>query len=141
MNSFLSSRWFTRGWTFQELLAPRKLLFFSADGAVIGDRAIFTECIARKTHIPRDVIKNSKKALGYRDEYIIRWTRDRKTKREEDAAYSLLGVLGVQMPLVYGEGKTRAFTRLRNELDRSRIQRALHRLRVNMGSVGTRAVW
>jgi len=119
-HSFLSSRWFTRGWTFQELLAPRKLLFFSADGAVIGDRASFTECIARKTQIPRSVLERSDNARKFNAQSRIRWTMHRKTKREEDAAYCLLGFFGVQMPLIYGEGRKKAFDRLRNEIDRSR---------------------
>ena len=123
VDSFLSSRWFTRGWTFQELLAPRVLVFFSANGDEIGDRKHFAESIARQTQIPRNVIENSRAAWRYNAESVIRWTMHRKTKREEDAAYSILGVLGVQMPLIYGEGKTKAFTRLRHEIDRYRFQR------------------
>ena len=127
MDLFLSSRWFTRGWTFQELLAPRILVFFSADGEKIGHRNVFSDGIARQTRIPRNVIENSRVAWRYNAESVIRWTMHRKTKREEYAAYSLLGVLGVQMPLIYGEGKTKAFNRLRHEINRSRFQRDLHR--------------
>jgi len=142
-DSFLSSRWFTRGWTFQELLAPRVLVFFSADGEKIGDRNVFSDGIARQTQIPRNVIENSRKAWIFNAESVIRWTLHRKTKREEDAAYSLLGVLGVQMPLIYGEGKTRAFTRLRNEIDHSRFQRRLHSVAAPrmLELAGKTAVW
>jgi len=120
LDSFLSSRWFTRGWTLQELLAPRTLVFFSANGDLLGYRSTFSEGISHQTQIPRELVENRRPAGSYSVESIIRWIENRKTKREEDAAYSLLGILGVQMPLIYGEGRKRAFARLRLESYRSR---------------------
>ena len=125
VDPFLASRWFTRGWTLQELLAPRDLVFFSADCNRIGHRETFTDGIARQTKIPREIIENRRSAGMYGVESIIRWTEHRETKREEDASYSLLGVLGVQMPLIYGEGKKKAFARLRLESYRSRCPNPL----------------
>ncbi|CAN9246719.1 unnamed protein product [Alternaria alternata] len=103
VDTFLSSRWFTRDWTFQELLAPETLVFFAADGTELGDKANFLEGIARQTHIPIDVLQDSNYAANYNIEKRIDWTMHRRTKREEDAAYCLLGFFGVQMPLICGE--------------------------------------
>ena len=125
VDTFLSSRWFTRGWTFQELLAPETLVFFAADGTELGDRASFLEGIARQTHIPIDVLQDNNYAVNYNVEKRIDWTMHRRTKREEDAAYCLLGFFGVQMPLIYGEGRARAFARLRTEIKRHRFQKNL----------------
>jgi hypothetical protein len=125
VDTFLSSRWFTRGWTFQELLAPETLVFFAADGTELGDKANFLEGIARQTHIPIDVLQDSNYAANYNIEKRIYWTIHRRTKREEDAAYCLLGFFGVQMPLIYGEGRARAFARLRTEIKRHRFQQNL----------------
>jgi len=44
------------------------------------------------------------------------WTQTRTTTRDEDKAYSLLGIFGVFMPLIYGEGQEEAFRRLRREI-------------------------
>jgi hypothetical protein len=46
------------------------------------------------------------------------WAWDRETKRPEDRAYSLLGIFGIHMPLIYGEGMFNALSRLQLELDR-----------------------
>jgi hypothetical protein len=47
------------------------------------------------------------------------WAKTRLTKREEDKAYSLLGIFDIHMPLIYGEGEANAFRRLREEIDKS----------------------
>jgi hypothetical protein len=47
------------------------------------------------------------------------WAETRQTKREEDRAYSLLGIFGIHMPLIYGEGVESAFKRLREEMDKN----------------------
>ncbi|RYN94284.1 hypothetical protein AA0119_g9228 [Alternaria tenuissima] len=118
--SLLGSRWFTRGWTFQELLAPRKLIFFAANGETLGRLEDFADSIAVHCKIPLEIFhayprKFRRYGIGER----LRWTAHRQTKREEDAAYCLLGCFDVQMPLIYGEGRTKAFVRLRAEYDHS----------------------
>ena len=47
------------------------------------------------------------------------WAENRETKREEDKAYSLLGIFEIHMPLIYGEGAKNAFGRLRKEIAES----------------------
>jgi hypothetical protein len=91
-------------------------------GTELGDKANFLEGIARQTHIPIDVLQDSNYAANYNIEKRIDWTMHRRTKREEDAAYCLLGFFGVQMPLIYGEERARAFARLRTEIKRHRFQ-------------------
>jgi hypothetical protein len=119
--SLLGSRWFTRGWTFQELLAPRKLIFFAANGETLGRLEDFADSIAVHCKIPLELFDAYPREFRrYSVEERLKWTAHRQTKREEDAAYCLLGCFDVQMPLIYGEGRTKAFVRLRAEHDRSR---------------------
>jgi Heterokaryon incompatibility protein (HET) len=109
---FRSSRWFTRGWTLQELLAPGFLLFLDQQWGNIGAREEWADEIYRATGI------GVKHLLDFHQCCIaikLSWAANRHTTREEDRAYSLLGLLGINMPLIYGEGK-RAFIRLQYEL-------------------------
>ncbi|KAF7679800.1 hypothetical protein GT037_001451 [Alternaria burnsii] len=124
VGSLLGSRWFTRGWTFQELLAPRKLIFFAANGETLGRLEDFADSIAVHCNIPLELFDaHPRKFRNHSVEERLKWTAHRQTKREEDAAYCLLGYFDVQMPLIYGEGRTKAFVRLRAEHDRSRNER------------------
>lgn len=109
---FRSSRWFTRGWTLQELLAPGFLLFLDQQWGNIGAREEWADEIYRATGI------GVKHLLDFQQCCIavkLSWAANRHTTREEDRAYSLLGLLGINMPLIYGEGR-RAFIRLQYEL-------------------------
>ena len=49
---------------------------------------------------------------------IMSWAANRTTTQVEDRAYSLMGLLDVSMPMLYGEGK-KAFHRLQVEIIRS----------------------
>jgi hypothetical protein len=119
--SLLGSRWFMRGWTFQELLAPRKVIFFAANGETLGRLEDFADSIAVHCKIPLELFDAYPREFRrYSVEERLKWTTHRQTKREEDAAYCLLGCFDVQMPLIYGEGRTKALVRLRAEHDRSR---------------------
>jgi len=46
------------------------------------------------------------------------WALKRETKREEDAAYSLLGIFDIHMLLIYGEGREKAFIRLKKKIEK-----------------------
>ncbi|KAK0620697.1 heterokaryon incompatibility protein-domain-containing protein [Immersiella caudata] len=122
------SVWFTRGWTLQELLAPRKLEFFDMEWSSIGTREMRSAEITTATGIKEAYLhpKPTKSGSGSRKEYHevvqemlaeasiaqrMSWAANRKTTRVEDVAYSLLGIFGINMPLLYGEGKG-AFIRL-----------------------------
>ncbi|KAF1959939.1 HET-domain-containing protein [Byssothecium circinans] len=112
---FRGSRWFTRGWTLQELLAPRFVDFFSADGERLGDRNSLLQDIHDITMIPLQALQRYCLSQFSIDERLS-WVESRQTKREEDMVYSLLGIFDVHMPLIYGEGRKKALVRLQKEI-------------------------
>lgn len=114
---FMRSRWFTRGWTLQELLAPKTVLFYNNMTEFIGTRADLAPYIALATRIPVGILTGKE---GIEDTSIaqrICWASSRETTRLEDVAYSMLGLFDVNMPLLYGEGE-KAFFRLQQEIMR-----------------------
>lgn len=112
---FRSSRWFTRGWTLQELIAPSRVEFYSYFGHRIGERAELAEGLARITRIPVEALTGHKKFSDFYVAERIKWARSRVTKRREDGAYALFGLLDVAIGSNYGEG-TGAFERLFDRL-------------------------
>lgn len=117
--AFRDSRWFTRGWTLQELLAPPCVEFYSAEGEKLGDKTSMVREIHKITGINVLALQGSALSAFSVDERMS-WAEGRKTKREEDAAYSLLGIFDIYMPLIYGEGREKAFIRLRREIEQSK---------------------
>lgn len=116
--SFRTSRWFSRGWTLQELLAPTSVEFFSHEGNRLGDRESLIAQITEVTQIPIEALQG-KSLSQFSINTRMSWSRTRETKREEDAAYCLLGIFDVSMSLIYGEGRTKAFHRLEKEIKES----------------------
>ncbi|KAI9766978.1 MAG: hypothetical protein M1839_004654 [Geoglossum umbratile] len=115
--AFRGSRWFTRGWTLQELIAPPSVEFFCSNGQRLGDKKELALQIHETTGIPVPVLLGA--GLSEFDVHErMSWAQDRDTKCPEDMAYSLLGIFGIHMPLIYGEGMLNAFNRLQRELDR-----------------------
>jgi Heterokaryon incompatibility protein (HET) len=115
--AFRQSRWFTRGWTLQELLAPRIVEFFSQDGKRLGDRNSLEQDIYQATGIAVPALQGRPLSQFSKDERKT-WAIKRKTTIEEDQVYCLLGIFSVHLPLIYGEGKENAFRRLNDEIDR-----------------------
>ena len=121
---FAESRWFTRGWTLQELLAPSKLVFFDQLWLTIGTKAEIQTQISHITGIPDHILhadsedQVSPSPLAPSIAMRMSWASKRQTTRIEDMAYCLMGIFGVNMPLLYGEGRN-AFTRLQHEILRS----------------------
>jgi len=113
--TFVSSRWFTRGWTLQELIAPSHLLFISSDWRQIGERELLQTEIHRRTSIPATVLRYGFRSTDWCIAEKMSWAAHRETTRLEDMAYCLLGLFDVNMPLLYGEGN-RAFSRLQEEI-------------------------
>jgi hypothetical protein len=111
--AFKQSRWFKRGWTLQELLAPQSVEFFSKDGARLGDKESLKHVIHEVTGIPIKVLLGSDLSQFDVAERFS-WAENRHTTREEDGAYCLFGLFGVHLPLIYGEGKENAHDRLRS---------------------------
>ncbi|KAI0098507.1 heterokaryon incompatibility protein-domain-containing protein [Nemania sp. FL0031] len=112
-----ASKWFTRGWTLQELLAPRSVEFFGSGGQRLGSRQSLKGLISKITGIAIKAFEG-KPIFSFQIEERMSWSKGRKTTRPEDRAYSLLGVFGVYMTLIYGENETNAFERLRQEIRR-----------------------
>ena len=112
--AFGNSRWFTRGWTLQELIAPPLVEFFSLNGNRLGDKKLLEVQLHKITGIPVLALQGRPLSDFSFDERVL-WARNRDTKREEDLAYSLLGIFDISMPVIYGEGKENAFRRLKRE--------------------------
>ncbi|RYN98523.1 hypothetical protein AA0121_g13502 [Alternaria tenuissima] len=112
---FRRSRWFTRGWTLQELLAPRVVSFYSRDWTHLGERYNLKQLIHDITSIPCPALTGAPLDT-FSVEQRLSWSSERQTTREEDKAYSLLGIFGVFTFLNYGEGETNAFRRLRKAI-------------------------
>ncbi|KAF2729050.1 hypothetical protein EJ04DRAFT_397408, partial [Polyplosphaeria fusca] len=108
---FRKSRWFTRGWTLQELVALETVEFYSLEGERIGDKNSMIQDIHSITGITIQALQGHPLRQFSIDERKS-WAANRHTKREEDSAYSLLGIFGIHMPLLYGEGREKAFARL-----------------------------
>lgn len=115
--AFRSSEWFTRGWTLQELLAPNpdSVEFFSRERDRLGDKRSLERQIHEITRIPLLALRGTPLSQFNVEDRLL-WAETRQTTREEDRAYSMLGICGIYMPLIYGEGEKNAFRRLRKEL-------------------------
>lgn len=111
-------RWFTRGWTLQELIAPREVVFYNQAWSAVATRSGISELLSTITNIDHDILVDRR--MLYRASVAKRmsWAAKRTTLRLEDQAYSLLGIFGINMPLLYGEGWN-AFKRLQEEIIRT----------------------
>ena len=111
------SRWFTRGWTLQELVAPKLVEFFSLEGKRLGDKKSMDKQIHEITGIVVQALRgDSLSNFSVADR--MSWAEERETTREEDKAYCLLGIFDIHMPLIYGEGK-KALSRLNKAIRES----------------------
>jgi Heterokaryon incompatibility protein (HET) len=117
-SAFRKSKWFTRGWTLQELIAPASVEFFSLQGKRLGDKRSLEQQVHEITGIAVQALRGNPLSHFSIAERMS-WAKIRETKRKEDLAYSLLGIFDVHMPLIYGEGLENAFIRLEREIDRA----------------------
>lgn len=112
-----NSRWFTRSWTLQELIAPQCVEFFCREHWRLGDKKSLEQQLHQITRIPIYALRGellSRFSVAER----LSWTEKRSATRKEDMAYSLLGIFDISMPAIYGEGERNAFRRLRDEIDK-----------------------
>ncbi|TBU51379.1 hypothetical protein BD310DRAFT_982665 [Dichomitus squalens] len=116
-SAFRSSRWHKRGWTLQELIAPSGVTFLADDWTEIGGKHTLFELIEEITGIPYQALLHLKSLGEFSVAQRLSWAARRQTSREEDRAYSLLGIFNIYMPTLYGEG-SRAFRRLQEEIVR-----------------------
>jgi hypothetical protein len=117
LSGFEESRWFTRGWTLQELLAPTHLLFFDKNWQRIGSRSDLEKHVTKITSISSAALQGEELRFFTVAQRMC-WASKRTTTRIEDLAYCLLGIFDVNMPLLYGEGQ-KSFIRLQEEIMKS----------------------
>ena len=110
--------WFSRGWTLQELIAPSDVQFFNKNWQSIGDKRTLAPTLVGITGVPEHILLQGLFENRPCVAQIMSWAAHRTTTRVEDRAYSLMGLLDVNMPMLYGEGK-KAFHRLQLEIIRA----------------------
>jgi hypothetical protein len=117
-------RWFTRSWTLQELIAPKALCFFDRHWCEIGTKNKLLLKLVKITRIDVKALQDAEDLSTFSIAQRMSWAADRNATRQEDIAYSLLGIFNVNMPLLYGEG-SKAFIRLQEEIMRQSDDQSL----------------
>jgi hypothetical protein len=141
-------RWFTRGWTLQELssyfylqkhfgvskiplVAPQEIDFVSSSWAAIGKRSELAAALSEISGVALNIISDNASAdrsLPYQRASVAQrmsWVANRDTTREEDMAYCLMGLFDISMPILYGEGLSKAFRRLQEEIIKQSADQSL----------------
>ncbi|KAL9032683.1 MAG: hypothetical protein Q9180_006361 [Flavoplaca navasiana] len=116
VQTFSQSDWFTRGWTLQELVAPEVVKFFDKNWDYIGETGDLAAELTQRTGVHKKFWTSNAPVNYASVSERMSWMAGRKTTVPEDIAYCMLGLFGVNMPLLYGEGKERAFLRLQEEI-------------------------
>jgi hypothetical protein len=117
-SAFAKSRWFTRGWTLQELLAPSEVEFFSKEGVCLGNRLELKHQIHDITNISLRALSGAPLVEFGVDERLS-WAEGRSTTLKEDKVYALLGIFGISLPFIYGEEYENVLRRLLEEIANS----------------------
>lgn len=110
------SEWFTRGWTLQELVAPAHAVFFDQYWNRFRSKSDILSDLVKYTGIAESVLRDPVNIRGVSIAHRMSWASQRKTHKEEDIAYCLMGIFGVNMPILYGEGVESAFRRLQEQI-------------------------
>ncbi|EIW58122.1 uncharacterized protein TRAVEDRAFT_124208, partial [Trametes versicolor FP-101664 SS1] len=113
--AFEQSKWHRRGWTLQELIAPKRVVFLNQAWCAIGTKFALAPVLENITDIDFDVLTGRAALDSVSVARRMSWAARRETTRVEDRAYSLMGIFGVHMPTIYGEGSN-AFLRLQEEI-------------------------
>jgi hypothetical protein len=117
-------RWFSRGWTLQELLAPPLIHFYNQNWIFMGTKISLVNQLETMTGInQRSLIQGDMRRHNGAEK--MSWVAHREVTREEDMAYSLMGLFNVNMPLLYGEGGTKAFARLQEQIMQGEVDHTL----------------
>jgi len=136
-NGLGQCRWFTRGWSLQELIAPTDVLFLDANWKIRGTKGELVEYLAKITGINMDILLHKKELKKVCVAQKMYWASNKETSRAESMAYCLLGIFGVRMPIKYGEGGNMAFRRLQHVIIQSKGDTSIFawRLPANMGDL------
>ena len=118
LRAFRGSLWHKRGWTLQELLAPRLVVFMTREWTVLGTKFELSSILQDITGIPDVVLRHETQLADLSVATRMSFAAGRSTTRPEDRAYSLMGLFDVNIPTLYGEGGERAFRRLQEEIMR-----------------------
>ncbi|KAF9470865.1 hypothetical protein BDN70DRAFT_820786 [Pholiota conissans] len=118
ISEIANDSWFTRGWTLQELLAPNRLKFYNSEWSQLEQEGDNDKC---KNSIIKPIELATKISTAQLQDVSstsfscrMQWAASRIVTREEDMAYSLMGIFNVSLSIAYGEGAERAFLRLMN---------------------------
>ena len=114
-SKFRASIWFKRGWTLQELIAPSAVVFLTVNWNPIGTKNTLAAVLQEITGISEGILRGIESLDFVSVARRMSWASGRKTTRIEDEAYSLMGLFGIHMPAIYGEG-SHAFARLQEEI-------------------------
>ncbi|KAI9067923.1 HET-domain-containing protein, partial [Trametes sanguinea] len=114
-SEFSCSLWFKRGWTLQELIVPQINVFLSRSWRMLGTKASLAKTIAETTGIDQEILLHKRPLHSISVARRMAWASNRETTRVEDEAYCLMGLFGIRMPTIYGEGR-QAFIRLQEEI-------------------------
>jgi hypothetical protein len=112
--AFKDSKWFTRCWTLQELLAPKEMMFYSKEWQPLGTKTALETHIVAATGIDVHALRGAN-LHDFTVAQRMSWASRREATRKEDIAYCLLGIFDIHMPLLYGEGE-KSFIRLQEEI-------------------------
>ncbi|KAL4069061.1 hypothetical protein J3A83DRAFT_4053854, partial [Scleroderma citrinum] len=115
-STFRRCKWFKRSWTLQELLAPENLFFFASNWSMIGTKAGLANVISSMTGIHCDALLYPKRIPFFSVAARMSWACGRKSSKGEDRVYSLMGLFGVHLPILYGEGARKAFLKLQHKI-------------------------
>lgn len=123
-DDLIKSKWFKRGWTLQELLAPRVMRFYDRTwtpcvrGPAYNHKLVpeWLHALQCATGIPPSALQEFTPGPDNPREKL-RWASARSTTRGEDQAYCLFGIFDLTLQPQYGEGE-KAFGRLLAELIR-----------------------
>jgi hypothetical protein len=117
------SAWNTRGWTVPEFLAPKVIRFYQQDWTLYLDDHSPNHKESMEIMLElEDATGIDAHALvafqpGMRDaREKLQWASSRVTTVPEDIAYSLFGIFGIQLPILYGENAQNALGRLLQEI-------------------------
>ncbi|KAI1208061.1 HET-domain-containing protein [Annulohypoxylon truncatum] len=136
LSAVRTTKWISRGWTLQELLAPSRRCFFAADWSEIEEGGDLLDVLAETAEISRQLIEDRSLLRSFCIAERMRWASKRNVTRGEDVAYSLMGLFDVHMPVMYGEGAEVAFRRLQREIMQSSFDMTIFAWRADYESSG-----